>query len=167
MAAGRTYTPIARTTLNSDTQNITFSSIPATYTDLVLVMNVKAASATYGLLRVNSDSNTNYSSTNLRGDGSSASSRRQTNLAQFDEFFYNTISTSQFIPVIININNYSNTNTYKTFISRTSDAGVETIAAIGLWRSTAAINTIYVATSSGNIKFVAGSTFTLYGIAAA
>ena len=112
------------------------------------------------------DSGTNYSSTLLRGNGSTTLSRRQTNLSQFDEWSYNTLSTSQFVPVTIHLNNYSNTTTYKTFLSRTSDSGQEVLTAVGLWRSTAAINFITLATNN-SAGYAAGSTFTLYGIAAA
>jgi hypothetical protein len=61
--------------------------------------------------------------------------------------------------------NYSNATTYKTMLSRANNgaAGVDAIA--NLWRSTAAISSITVKITGGNMK--AGSTFTLYGIAAA
>ena len=45
MAAGNTYTPIATTTLSSSQNDITFSSIPSTYTDLVIVFNGKSTNA--------------------------------------------------------------------------------------------------------------------------
>jgi hypothetical protein len=67
--------------------------------------------------------------------------------------------------------NYSNTSTYKSFLNRiannnSSFPGVTT--SVGLWRSTDAINTLTIApdTSDGRY-FISGSTFTLYGIAAA
>lgn len=160
-----TYTLIGENTLGTASNSITFSSIPATYTDLLLVLNIKAASGTYPRIRVNSDSASNYSSTLLRGDGSATLSRRQSNVSQFDEFAYNTLSTTQFVPVIVNFNDYSNTATYKTFLARTSDAGQEVMASVGLWRSTAAINSINIGTNN-SVNFTAGSTFKLYGIEA-
>lgn len=160
-----TYTLIASSTLGSATNSVTFSSIPATYTDLILVMNIKAASSTYPRIRVNGDSGSNYSSTLLRGDGSTALSRRQTNVSQFDEFAYNTLSTTQFVPVIVNFNDYANGTTYKTFLARTSDAGQEVMASVGLWRSTSAINSIAISTNN-SVNFTVDSTFKLYGIEA-
>ena len=57
MAAGSTYTPIATTTLGS-AGTITFSSIPSTYTDLVIVLNgngSRVAGTDDTGLRLNSD----------------------------------------------------------------------------------------------------------------
>ena len=65
----------------------------------------------------------------------------------------------------IQIMNYSNTTTYKTALSRSNNANTGTDAIVGLWRSTAAINSIVVLIS-GN-QFATGSTFTLYGIKSA
>ena len=70
-----TYTPIARQTLGSAAASVTFSSIPQGYTDLVLVMNLGAATSDYVQIVLNSDTaNTLYSGTYLLGNGSSASS---------------------------------------------------------------------------------------------
>ena len=62
--------------------------------------------------------------------------------------------------------NYANTTTYKSIIGRANraDSGVD--AAVALWRSTAAITRIDIKLKNGG-SFTAGSTFTLYGIAAA
>jgi hypothetical protein len=70
-----------------------------------------------------------------------------------------------FDPVITHFNNYSNATTYKTILSRGNNASSSVTAYSALWRSTSAINEIKVFTLSGNLR--AGSTFTLYGIAAA
>ena len=75
MAAGSTYTPIATTTLGSAATSYTFTSIPSTYTDLVLVGNLSSSSNTNISIRIYSDSGTNYSNTYLTGvNGTGASS---------------------------------------------------------------------------------------------
>ena len=64
--------------------------------------------------------------------------------------------------------NYSNTTTYKTLLSRSGTLGgsyTGTTLIAGLWRSTSAITSILVGCTTNT--FVAGSTFTLYGIKAA
>ena len=63
--------------------------------------------------------------------------------------------------------NYANTTTYKTAITRTTKAEGSTEASVGLWPNTAAISTVTVELSGSGNTFVAGSTFTLYGITAA
>ena len=66
---------------------------------------------------------------------------------------------------IVQFQNYSNTTTYKTVLSRGNNASNLVEAFVGLWRSTSAITAIDIKTQSGN--FSIGSTFTLYGIKAA
>lgn len=68
---------------------------------------------------------------------------------------------------IIQINNYSNSTTYKTAFMRTNTASTygTVFAIVGLWRSTAAITSITLTPDAGS--FATGSTFSLYGIAAA
>ena len=78
-----TYEPIATTTLGSTAATITFSSIPATYTDLrIALVGSLSGGGNYGNLRFNSDSGSNYSVTILRGNGSAASSARQSNATE-------------------------------------------------------------------------------------
>lgn len=167
MAAGATYTPIATTTLGSAAASYTFSSIPSTYTDLVLVCNTAITTgSSFYLVQFNSDTGTNYSATRLRGNGTSATSGRDTSVAQIYTSSGATITTTSLENnLIMNIMNYSNTTTYKTVIGRDNAASVETDAYVGLWRSTSAINTIKI--SIGSSTFIVGSTFTLYGILAA
>ena len=163
MAAGVTYTPIATTTLGSAQNSVTFSSISGAYTDLVLVATVKLTSSNTDrlFLQFNGDTGTNYSATYLQGDGSAAASGRFSSVAEMR--FYNQ-STADFYPNIIHIMNYANSTTYKTAIGRSSAAAISATATVGIWRSTAAITQVDV---KSPYTFTSGSTFSLYGIAAA
>ena len=166
MAAGNTYTQIASTTLGSAAASVTFSSIAGTYTDLVLIMRYSNASADSAFLRFNSDSGSNYSTTYLYGNGTTASSTRESNysLAYLDIF---TSNSSGDTPIsIVNVMNYANATTYKTLLNRNSHTEKGVSATVSLWRDTAAITSIYLANGSGG-DFAAGSTFNLYGITAA
>lgn len=164
-----TYTPIATTTLGSATASYTFSSIPSIYTDIVLVADM-ADSNTGGdqrmLVRVNGDSSTNYSTTIVYGNGSSATATINSNRTFFDNSSGASNSITSGSANIYHFMSYSNTTTYKTVLYRQNNlvntAG--TSALVGLWRSTSAINSITIF-CIGNL--VAGSTFTLYGIKAA
>jgi hypothetical protein len=161
MAAGSTYTPIATQTLGSSASTVTFNSIPSIYTDLVLVANsITAANASFKI-QFNGDTGSNYSSTLVYGNGTSATSLRTSNQTSINIIGRSGSNGSS---NIINIQNYSNATTYKTTLGR---GGADiTIATVGLWRSTSAITSINVANDSGG-NFLTGSTFTLYGIAAA
>ena len=166
MAAGSTYTPIATQTLGSSASTVTFSSIPSTYTDLIIIYSGTTTSANKDVrFTVNNDTGTNYSFTYLMGGNGTATSGRLPNASNFATYqLVGTVSNPA--TLIINLQNYANTTTYKTAIYRISDAGAEVGAFAGLWRSTSAINRIDFATTGG-ASFVSGSTFTLYGIAAA
>ena len=161
-----TYTPIASITLGAAAASVTFSSIPQTYTDLVLVSTNATASSGYLFsVRVNGDSATNYSSTRLLGNGTTASSGREANYTF--GFAGSVYSSSDPIGnAIVNFMNYSNTTTYKTFLMRTNTANANTSLSASLWRSTAAITSISLGVEFTQ-NFVVGSTFTLYGIKAA
>jgi hypothetical protein len=167
MAAGNTYEAIATNTVTSTVGSVTFSSIPSTYTDLVLVGNVLGNGATAVSFQFNGDTASNYSYTVLDGDGTTASSNRQTNTSsiQFAGWSRNLNSTTNPSTMIANIMNYSNATTYKTALVRSMALGTPgdcVDAFVGTWRSTAAITSITV-----NSSFLATTTFSLYGIKAA
>lgn len=169
MAAGSTYTPIATTTLGSAQSSVTFNSFSG-YTDLVIIINnVKhsfggSSTVRDDLLQFNSDTGSNYSLTQLYGDGSSAGSVRYSNqtAVQTD---YPMASASAGGTIIVNINNYSNSTTYKTVLQRTNTPD-RVSAYVNLWRNTAAITSIKVG-PSGSYTMSAGTVITLYGILAA
>jgi hypothetical protein len=160
-----TYEPIASVTLGTAASTVTFSSIPGTYTDLILMLSGSLTSGTsvWGL-QYNSDTAANYSWTSLRGDGSSATSARDSGSTRI---LCGWIGTSQ-VTEIVHIMNYSNATTNKTNISRNNSTVASTYvsANVGLWRnSTVAINAITARTDSST--FATGSIFTIYGIKAA
>jgi hypothetical protein len=158
-----TYEKIATTTLGSSSTSITFSSIPATYTDLVLVSSRKLDQngGYYAAVRFNSDTGSNYSNTQVYGSGSSAASSRNSN----ETFGRTGFPSNEWGVTVTNIQNYSNTTTYKTSISRDNSPNEFVYGVAMLWRSTAAINAINIICQSGS-NFLTGSMFTLYGIKA-
>ena len=164
MAAGSTYTPIATTTLGSATSSVTFNSFTG-YTDLVLVFNGTAASGSGSGISIqfNGDTGSNYSETILAGSGTAAGSGRDTSL---DFSVVGTIYTTS-NNAIVQFMNYSNSTTYKTILSRSNNAANTVRAFVSLWRSTAAITSMVIKADNGAVNFATGSTFTLYGIAAA
>jgi hypothetical protein len=162
-----TEVAIATTTLGSAAATIEFTSISSAYTDLKIVL--VATTDTGGKspqLRFNSDSGTNYSMTELTGDGSSAATNQQTNRNQVD-LYYSGSGTSATIPMMWTIDIFSYAgSTFKTcLITRSSDqnGSGEVMREVSLWRNTAAISTVlFRLSTTGN--FAAGTTATLYGI---
>jgi hypothetical protein len=167
MAAGPTYEPIATTTLGSAAASITFSSIPATYTDLRLVWTVRASSTSvFPYVTFNNDSGTNYSWPRLYGDGTSALSQRNNDRAYIGVLWMTAISnaTDQFNLLTMDVFSYAG-STFKTTLTTASGdkngSGTVEMAA-ALWRSTSAINRLDLTASSST--WAAGTTATLYGI---
>ena len=161
-----TYEPIASQTLGADAADVIFSSIPGTYTDLVIVAATNNVSISVGGLRmrVNSDSGSNYSTTILYGDGSSALSERVS--SQTLMRVGNTSNTSGSPSTsVIQIMSYANTNVFKTVLNAGALASTAAARNVNLWRSTSAITSVTLFSDAVNLK--SGSTFSLYGIKAA
>lgn len=166
-----TYESIATANGTGSASSVTFSSIPSTYTDLVLVCDIAYASlggnTGYTVMRVGNgsvDSGSNYSWSTLTGNGSAASSGRASSQTYFN--LLNAVTSTNRSISNISLQNYSNTTTNKTMLIRTNQASVDTTAAVELWRSTSAINTIQVYDFSG-YNFATTATFTLYGVKSA
>ena len=106
-----TYEPIATTTLGSAQATITFSSIPSTYTDLVVVVSALDSNNATPQLQFNNDTATNYSNTSLNGNGTTAASTRNSNTASiYIDDQLTALSTNPSI-ILINVQNYANTTT--------------------------------------------------------
>lgn len=164
MPASNTYEPIATTTLTSATASVSFGSIPQTYTDLVIVSQMQLTTGSQAVfLRFNSDDSANYSVTRVYGNGSTATSDRFSSQTGGIDISY--ISNSAWTIANTNIQNYSNSTTYKTVLGRWGSSAFTTLIA-GLWRSTNVITSLTL-TPYGSDTFISGSTFTLYGIKAA
>jgi hypothetical protein len=153
-----TYEPIATTTLGTATSSFTFSSIPATYTDLRLVIGW--VSGTNPRIRFNSDTATNYSQTAMYGDGTAATFA-QTNQNGLNIYAYG-VSTE---PPFYTLDLFSYTgSTNKTCLvtgSEDKNGSGSVYRSVGLWRGTAAVTSLTVF-GSGN--FSVGTNATLYGI---
>lgn len=159
-----TYEPIATTTLGSTASSYTFSSIPGTYTDLILTIAgyQSGGSGDFVGFQFNNDTSTTYSNTYFGGNGSTTFTGRASNYT--NSRFGALYPTGQ-ANIICHIQNYSNTVTDKAAISRSNSPGDNAVAFVNLWRSTSAISTIKILIEANN--FQSGTTFTLYGIKAA
>ena len=160
----KTYKPIATTTLGSNVATYTFSSIPSTYTDLVLAFSTFSSSSGSGMyLQFNGDNGVGslYSNTVLYGDGSTAGQGRTSSTGKAN--FFNAGSTTDSSVSQINVMNYANSTTYKTVISKSMAPVNYSTVYVGLWRNANSITSITIGlVGAGTIN--AGTTFTLYGI---
>jgi hypothetical protein len=163
-----TYDPIATTTLGSAAATITFSSIPATYTDIRLVVTGAMDTGTgFWTFRLNNDSGSYYSLISINGSGSSVTSGREVNFTYGYLYFFGTIGTAQTMATldIFSYAGSTNKTSLATYSGDLNGSGyVE--RSVNLWRQTSAINTLTIRTDTIR-NFAAGTTATLYGIKAA
>jgi hypothetical protein len=167
-----TYVQIGSTvTVSTPTASIAFSSIPATYTDLVVKMSARSSaggSAWDDVYVAINGSSSNFTSRVLYGTGSAAGSGSfSTSIAQVAEGNSGTAST--FGNTEIYFSDYTSTTIAKTYSadSVSENNATSSLAQLGVGRwnpgTQAAITSLtFTWFSTGN--FVQYSTATLYGI---
>ena len=161
-----TYEPIATTTLSSAASSITFSSIPATYTDLRVVFTGTVTEAGETLYyRFNSDSGSNYSVTQLYANGSGAASRRLTGATQISTTYAYSLAATNPQMITFDVFSYASAGVHKTTLGThlgddDGTGGVD--LTIGQWSNASAITSIYLFCSY--LTFKTGTIATLYGI---
>lgn len=159
---------ISRQTVGSaGAASITFSSIPQTFTDLVIKVSSRDTATDFILsLQFNGDTGSNYTSKLIQGDGASATSQGSTS-TKIPTIMSDgsTDTASTFASGDVYIPNYRSAN-YK---SVSVDSATENNAATAymrlgasIWSSTSAITSITLFPPTGT--FVQYSTFSLYGI---
>lgn len=166
-----TYTPLANVTLSSTATVVQFTSISQNYSDLILVIAAATPSGAEQSVyaRFNNDSGTTYNSVDMYAYSGATASGSMVNGTSLGLMYMPSGVTPGIYGLSkITIMDYSATNKNKTAVWRQSTSGSSTglaHAGGGRWASTAAINSIYLYVNGGN-NFTAGSTFTLYGVAA-
>lgn len=170
-----TYTLISGTDISSTTAGVTFSSIPQTYTDLVLRVTSRWSSSGTGgwhQLRFNGSTSGYYE---IYG-ASSSTGVTYNGLGPYSSFggsgWWGTSTDGLTAGVFgvheVYIPNYTkNAATYQVFgvhghkLSMDATANMNTVIMSGEWDNTSAITEIYL---YGSSSFLAGSKVYLYGI---
>lgn len=164
-----TYDSIASVTLSSTSNDVTFTSISSSYTDLVLVMSNLTSTTTTGKprIRFNNDTSANYNYVLTQGLGSTVSTQGAKDTTSTwisgDPSMNSTTPSS----CIVHINSYSSTAAWKTAIAYGGwfgESGNRSVVFCLTWKSTSAISTVNI--NSPTYAFNSGSTFSLYGITA-
>lgn len=164
-----TYEPINTVTTTGSQATVSFSSIPQTYTDLVLCgstrRGVNGAGDAGWSVTFNGDTGANYSQVMMYAGGSNAFANRN------NTFQTGAVGDGVFCANEMHIMNYSQSNTAKILITRmmvygSSSPATDSRMSENLWRGSgnAAITSITLSPVSG---FWDGSVITLYGIKAA
>jgi hypothetical protein len=156
---------IDRQTLATNTNTVTFSTIPGTYRDLRLVISGTMSSSSSPSIRFNGDAGANYSYVSMYGFSSGPASTSTSGATQGPCGWIPTSPTGQFT-LTIDIMDYSATDKHKTFITRGSDTGSYVDSVCTRWNNTAAITSILVTGYLGGGTYAAGTTMSLYGVLA-
>ena len=156
----QTYTPLATVTLGTAASSVTFSSIPATYRDLILVVRPIGVSTTNQTgLRFNGDTGTNYPTVLMFGNGSTTGS-----FTSNDSYIDIKGGFTSGIGVgIAQIMDYSASDKHKTVLIR-KDEPASTAARAGRWANTAVVTSLSLTGFGSNLDV--GSRFDLYGVIA-
>jgi len=160
-----TYTRIASNTLSTATASVTFSSIPATYTDLLVKLSLRSdrTADTDSVNMTVNGSGTSITWVYLLANNSVASTATAQRFYTSSDFnTANTFGSSE-----VYIPNYASAN-FKSFsvdtVSENNAAsGAQTELLAQMWANTAAITSITFAPQFGS-NWKQYSTFYLYGI---
>ena len=162
-----TYESIMSRVLTSQTTTVVLNSIPATYSDLVLVMQPGNASSTGNAVRsrLNNDTGTYYSALFVVGASGSGTSARTGDSNQFDMGWQMGLgTTSPNTTTIVQYNDYRGAHA-KSVLWRAGGTTQSVEFGTGMWRDDSAIHTIsFTIGGAGGINFEVGSVFALYGI---
>jgi len=167
-----TYKKIASVTVGSGgAANIDFTSIPGTYTDLVLLISSRSnrsANADDTVFRINGNTSNIYSYRQLYGFTSGAGSANATDTKAFIGQMPAASSTaSTFDSSLVYFPNYAGSTNKSYSIENVWENNSSTVWQLnmfaGLWANTSAITSISLFSNNSN-NFVQYSTATLYGI---
>jgi hypothetical protein len=168
-----TYKRIASVTVGSGgASSIDFTSIPSTYTDLIVKLSTRRSDTSEGYLslRFNANSGSNYSNRTLRGTGSSVltSADSSTTFLDFWVIDGTGYTANTFASTDIYITNYAgsaNKNVSADNVSENNQTTTYMQMTAGIWAQTTAINQItFYAAGAPSGTFAQYSTATLYGI---
>lgn len=160
------YELISSTVLASSATSVTFPSIPQTYKHLQMRVTTRNQ---YGevWLTFNGDATSNYNFHSMWGNGAGVASDTNVGMSSTNIFMVpvTAATTNVFGAGTVDLLDYTSTIKFKTVraLGGYVDSPGEVRLRSGLWRSTAAVNTISVGCSGTG--FVPGSRFSLYGIA--
>lgn len=162
-----THRPIASVTLSSTSGSVTFSSISQAYRDLVLVINGTISTGTgsfYLMFNNDMSANSSYNVT-MEGNGTNYTSAQQGQWsAVWGPYGYNTVFSTTASTHVINVIDYSVTDKFKTILMRSSNPSTAVALVGGSWGVTSAVTSISINPTAST--FAAGTTFSLYGVAA-
>jgi hypothetical protein len=170
-----THVLINQITIASLTESVTFSNIPQTYGDLVLVISSTLETFTSGngkgstVIRFNSDSGSNYTHVQMSEDvnGLLSTTGTQTYVDLLINSYEDDVNPTIYL---VNIFDYSQADKHKTVLCRSNLATGNQYPRTSLnayrWANTAAITSMNFFSLVSGGRYNPGTTFSLYGVVA-
>lgn len=156
-----TYEAIATTTVGSSVSSVTLSSIPATYTDLKIIIKGSMWSAGGPTIQFNGDTGSNYGRIYLVGFNSIASSASTVSASGFNiGYWENNNQATAIVDVLFYAGSTHKTVIASLYAKASSNPRLQ--HNVAYWANTAAITSVTL-----NAGFDTGSMITIYGIKAA
>lgn len=152
-------TALASITLQSSSASVSFTSIPSSYRDLIIVINGGVTGSLTAQLRFNNDSGSNYSHVSAAAGN--------------DNSVYTTSGTTTFVnpapdfgvsssfDIVYNVFDYAMTDRHKTIVTRFGMSAQSPNMVAVRWASTSAINAVTLSASAN--AFAAETNISLYG----
>jgi hypothetical protein len=160
-----TYTPLATITISASVASVTFSSIPSTYRDLVIISTINPVEPGSIYVRLNGDTGNNYTSVTLSGSPDGATSG--TASTSYAVLGISRAGSANIQNAITEFFDYSATDKHKTMLGRQRHS-TEAATAAARWANTNAITSIQIS-AAGNFtttSYASGTTISLYGVIA-
>jgi hypothetical protein len=160
--ATQTGIPLATTTLTSNAYSVTFSSISGSYRDLLILLSGSATDYEYVILQFNSDTGSNYTFTNMIGDGNGVYG----GAATINGARVGRLSTTANVRgnLQAHIMDYSSTDKNTTTLARGNSPDEMTMGIASRWANSAAITSVTVTLYGGTALFETGTTISLFGV---
>lgn len=163
-------TAIATVTLQAATPTVTFSGIPNTYRDLILVSKIRSSRPSSDsdlFIQFNGDTSSNYTYVRMLGRSSGANSAANingTDKIDLGQVPGASATSEEFALTMCEILDYSSTDKHKSVITRANAPGSTSVVGrhAGRWANSAnAISSIKIYSNLGSL--VESSTFALFG----
>ena len=159
-----TYTLIDSTTLTSTSSSVTFSSIPQTYGDLVIIFSGKATGSTGQLKWSYNNSTAGYSQGHMEASDTTPRANFTTNTGHLYVSYDYSELIDEATMARIEVMDYAATNKKSPAIIRGGRKGGGASFSVGTQNNSAAITSIEFVPS---VTLAIGSSFHIYGIAKA
>lgn len=158
-----TYRALANFTVTTNTATITFSSIPNTFRDLVLVIEGTVTTPANKIIRFNSDSGSNYPWIYMSANGSTPSGSTNTSTSVLTEAIA-AMNVSEKLFTRIDIMDYSATDKHKICLIRGGRSGAGIDGIVCRWANTSSAISTISCSLNNSASYQSGTTFALYGI---